>query len=515
MAHPRIPLFLLPLLAAPLAAAPQGSDLSPTGLPALFGPSTGTPLAGVGLDPAAIRQRVVTVDLDLLRDTLGRTQGTGAILLNLFPDDQIPAFLDHVESAPGGYVWVGSLEGAPDSSVLFSVVGNTVSGTVRFGPRLFRLYHAGNGQHRLSEAEDSRFQPCGQAAPQVVLSPPSPAPAPGSGGARGGNPDIDVMVVYTTQAKNGQGGTSAMQSLINLAVTETNQAYTNSGVNQRLVLVHSEEMTGYTEPSSFSTMLNDLTGTNDGKLDNVHSLRDQYGADCVSMLVNGSQYCGIAWLMTNVSHSFQSNAFSVVARTCATGYYSFGHELGHNMGSAHDPQNAGSAAYNYSYGFRTSDNKYRTVMAYSPGTRVKYFSSPNVTYRGYTMGTNSQDNARSLNNTAATVAGFRNTVPPTPVLTVPALIPNLPAILDVTNCVPNGTVYIAYSTVGGGPTNTQWGSAALTPPYTPLSPMTADSAGNATQTVTVPGGTSGVPVWFQAVDLAAGLLSNGVATTVN
>ena len=32
---------------------------------------------------------------------------------------------------------------------------------------------------------------------------------------------------------------------------------------------------------------------------------------------------------------FAPNAFAVVDRTCATGYYSFGHEMGHNMGLNH------------------------------------------------------------------------------------------------------------------------------------------------------------------------------------
>ena len=66
---------------------------------------------------------------------------------------------------------------------------------------------------------------------------------------------------------------------------------------------------------------------------------------------------------------FASSAFSVVERGCATGYYSFGHELGHNMGLNHAREDSvGTGAYSYSYGYKWTG--YRTVMAYAPGTRI-------------------------------------------------------------------------------------------------------------------------------------------------
>ena len=71
-------------------------------------------------------------------------------------------------------------------------------------------------------------------------------------------------------------------------------------------------------------------------MDNVHVMRDTYGADAAVLIVNNSGSCGIAYVMQGVNTSFASYAFAVVSRTCATGYYSFGHELGHVMGSGHD-----------------------------------------------------------------------------------------------------------------------------------------------------------------------------------
>ena len=85
------------------------------------------------------------------------------------------------------------------------------------------------------------------------------------------------------------------------------------------------------------------------------------------------------------------------------------------MGSHHDAANAGGgAAYPYSYGYRAvglSGQESRSTMAYDPGTRIQYFSNPEVFFDGVPFGTSSANNALSLNNTAPTVAAFRGVAP--------------------------------------------------------------------------------------------------------
>jgi hypothetical protein len=232
---------------------------------------------------------------------------------------------------------------------------------------------------------------------------------------------IDVLVVYTPAAQAEAGGPAAMTALINLAVAESNLAYANSGVSQRLRLVHAAEV-AYAENGSFSTHLARLQSPGDGYLDGVPALRDAYSADLVSLLVAQNQnLCGIAYLMGPgaVGPGFADWAFSVVAHDCAIGYYSFGHELGHNMGSQHDRGNAGSpGAFGYSYGYQDPQADFRTIMAYNcPGgcPRIQFFSNPAVAYQGQTTGVDSAapdsaDNHLSLNNTALIVANFRASV---------------------------------------------------------------------------------------------------------
>lgn len=220
---------------------------------------------------------------------------------------------------------------------------------------------------------------------------------------------IDVMVVYTPSARAAAGGTTAMNALVDLAVSESNTGYTNSGVSPKLRLVYKGEIT-YTE-TGFSNALNQITATNDGKMDNVHSLRDSYGADVVSLLINDSSSCGLGWL-----NSSATTAFSVAHYSCATGYYSFAHEIGHNQGAHHDHATDTDSGYNH--GYVDSTASWRTIMAYRTCTnggnctRLNYWSNPDKYYNGRRMGvpagtTRAADNRRKLNETAYYVANFR------------------------------------------------------------------------------------------------------------
>lgn len=497
------------VLACPASAQSIDQDHAPE----LFAATNKAPLVAVSAENASLRKRLVEIDIDQL------TTATEYISLNLFSDLEMVAKFDRLEQAyGGGTVWVGSIIGHESETAIFSVMGDAVSGTVTWDDQLCQIGFAGNGAHWVNIIDSSLMPRCGTNDSHAVTSSPSESQVNGNG-SRAGNPDIDVLVVYSTAAKNTVGGTNSMQSRINLAITESNSAYSSSGVNQELVLVHSAEMVGYSEPSSFSQILTDLRSTNDGDMDNVHALRDQYAADCVSMICKNGQYCGIAYLMTNPSAGFASSAFSVCNYSCMTGYYSFSHELGHNMGSNHDPQNAGSGAYSYSFGYRTPNNQYRTVMAYSPGTRVKRFSGPNVTYSGNTMGNSSQDNARSLNNTASIVADWRDGGtgggPTGPDMTVPNLIAGQFAIFSIDDCTPNSVAYIYYSTTGGvGPTTTPYGPADLNAPLKALPFMSIDSNGHGSVAVRVPSRGAGVTAWFQGVDVSTSEWSSNYQTTV-
>ena len=57
-----------------------------------------------------------------------------------------------------------------------------------------------------------------------------------------GEVTIDVAVVYTPAAREAAGGAAAIESVIDLLIAETNQAYAESGVRHRMALAARSEV---------------------------------------------------------------------------------------------------------------------------------------------------------------------------------------------------------------------------------------------------------------------------------
>jgi hypothetical protein len=162
------------------------------------------------------------------------------------------------------------------------------------------------------------------------------------------HPIIRVLVVWTQAAECAQSSlpigctvtavTSAnMEALAELAVQETNTAYSLSGVNAELQLAFAYRDPGnYGEINTelvdgndaFDNALRDLRDQSDSNLNDVHSKRIEYGADAVVLLIDDPDWCGLGYEITT---PVSDRMFSVTRWSCATGYYSFGHELAHNM----------------------------------------------------------------------------------------------------------------------------------------------------------------------------------------
>lgn len=400
----------LSLVAIPASAAPP--QAGPASLFLDAGPQAAAPVT----DPAILRQRVVRVDLaalDAAADAATRGHGHAGVRLslNLFPGTAPITELDEIRSeTPASLSWIGHLVGRPGGAVTLVWGDGVLTGHLWRGDEAYRIRYAGNGLHVIEELDPAAFP---------AEADPVEAPL-GLGGiqALGDLPDngdvVDVLIVYTGQARIAAGGTAAIQSEIAGAVADGNTAFANSDVVQRFRLVHVAEV-DYVETGNPSTELTRLRNTSDGYLDVVHELRDFYRADLVQMWVsNMSGACGIGYVMTVLSVNFAPNAFSVADRDCAF-QYTPAHEMGHNMGSQHDPPNAGTnPIFPYSYGYRDAVNGFRTVMAYPcPGVscpRVRHWSDDTITYQGHATGNAEQDNARSLNNVRVTVANFRASI---------------------------------------------------------------------------------------------------------
>lgn len=372
-------------------------------------------VAGPELESAAstaLRQRFVAVDASSLTAYENETAENPLLhplILNLFPDTTFQATLKRFNRlGEDRFTWLGTLEGVPGSTATFAVRGAVLAGHLSLPGVSYEIRYQGNGLHSVSELNSAAFP---EEKTPIPVNTGDVEEAPQYSEAPDGGSQIDVIVLYTPNARSAAGGTNSIEALIDLAVQNANTAYANSGVTQQVRLVYSGEIQ-YTESGTMSTDLSRLRNTSDGYMDDAHSLRDQYKADIVSLLTQTTSACGLAYLMTNTSVNFASSAFNVTAQTCAAGNLSLAHEMGHNMGLAHDPANSSTqGAYSYSYGHQ-DPGYFRTVMAYSCSVscpRVMHFSNPNKTYNDRPTGiADSRDNARTLNNTAQTVANFRS-----------------------------------------------------------------------------------------------------------
>lgn len=257
-------------------------------------------------------------------------------------------------------------------------------------------------KHILAEIDQSRYPNCGG---EIDGGGAEPQRSTRSAAGVDSGDRIDVVVVYTTATKNILGGDPQAQAHAQAAVDAANTSYINSKIRQRIRMVHTQEFV-YTESGNASTDLSNLRNNA-----SIAALRETHKADLVSEISEVTGVCGIGYLMGSVAGN-SNNAFTVTARSCAVGNLSFAHELGHNMGSAHNPENGSGATFPYGYGHYINGSC-RTVMSYadpcsSGCPRVAYFSNPNVYYGYAVMGIeNARDNARSINNTADTIAAYR------------------------------------------------------------------------------------------------------------
>ena len=399
----------------PTASAKDGAD-------ELFSDALrGTPQLDLSGEAYVSRSRFVSVNLDLLLDENGKALSADQlpqVALNIFPDASYTGKVEKVQKVAGSTSWSGTLAEVHGGYFYLVVNEGMFIAHVASTEGVYEISSVGEGVYQAIQIDQSKFlddNPGELDEPGPVLSEED------LGVKADGSSLIDVMVVYTPEAIAGEGSLSALKARIALAVTETNTSYANSGVTTRIRLVHTE-IVPYTETGNMSIDLSRLVNTSDGYMDDVHKLRGSYGADMVSLVVNnGGAYCGMAARIMATA----ATAFQVTTRNgCMTGYYAFGHDFGHLQGARHDVYaDPATTPYAYGHGYvhtgSTAAARWRTMMASNDRctslgyncTRLQYWSNPNKTWYGASMGVYATSrNYQVLNNTDYAVANFRQAV---------------------------------------------------------------------------------------------------------
>ncbi|WP_109260338.1 M12 family metallo-peptidase [Hyphobacterium indicum] len=318
--------------------------------------------------------------------------------------------------------------------------------------------------------------------------------------AVGSNGIIDIAVFYSQgfSARWGLATGGRVQYL--MAVLD--QALIDSDTGLRARLVHLDSVTLDNDAANQSETLNNLSGDPNGDtpvtqdLSALRAAGVTYGADLVAILqrsLTGQSSCGLAWGIGQPSTNGVINAnsarfgYSVSADWIAdtdnpAGQYSFcsdvtfAHEIGHNLGFAHNVEDAGGTPGGgvraYAHGHRV-DCTFGTIMSYQSGAGITcpqgapngpggeaealYFSNPDINLcpNGAACGiaapgqeqvafaqidgpstSDPADNARAAREVSLNVVSFRPEAPRV-----------VSSVLPITRSVTNGTTATAFATI--------------------------------------------------------------------
>jgi hypothetical protein len=265
------------------------------------------------------------------------------------------------------------------------------------------------------------------------------------GGTDTGVEYIDILVPYTLRTLCVMNDASSdtdctptakrrqkVENRIALAIEEVNGALLASGIVGRVRLAQAFLVTDtplrWDEQSlTYQQVLVASTTKGDGLMEEIHSKRNEYGADVVILWVDHPASCGLAYSGRPVAAQW---AFAVVNWKCATGYYSFAHEFAHLLGALHDRvvqscPVVGCCDIKYgcdNYGYMDVEYRYRSILSYDCPTtggcpRVQMFSTPHhnlfvAEVRTYPMGEEElTDNASQIQASWSEVSSYRD--PPT------------------------------------------------------------------------------------------------------
>jgi hypothetical protein len=349
-------------------------------------------------------------------------------------------------SSLGPATWIGHLQGNGDYGTVITNFGSHSVGQIGTPEGVFHIETV-DGVTSLIDLERQGYKkPAykndamsvrGKAA---AIDDKAATPIPelsGAAPAAGGNSVIDVLVIYNPSFVTATGNA---QSTIASVIATANQAMVDSNVPITFRVVATQQL-NMSDADDNDVLLQKITYPSDPRLvsssfaDPVYTglpaLRTQYGADLVVAMrqfTSAQTSCGIAWLLDQLgSGSSQAvsesapDAYAVVSY----GQYQVGntneyylcdqvttaHEMGHNLGLAHDYAHAQlsdgtyPAAFPYSYGYGFV-NRFATIMAanyISPATVVAKYSSPNLTCLGSPCGVAGNTAGVSANNAAALV----------------------------------------------------------------------------------------------------------------
>jgi peptidyl-Asp metalloendopeptidase len=380
------------------------------------GPIDGDTSVGV------VRSRSAQINFNYLNDQMSSgskaTDGSSNLTLNLFDDKSaaIQVWETNVAGSEVEKVLSGWSPGSENSLATIVINEGEISGKFWMENRLYRFRPQPGQGYVISEIDTSAFE----------VDDDTPEDIGGSAKLTSTkraakNEAIDLLVLFTIKAST---QVSKVKNTATLWVAEMNEVLRRSGsaTDNMFNLVGVKVVD--VEVNKPNTDVYRLAGKDDGYLDGVHKLRDQLGADLVSLVYwpIKQNLCGKANGIGPKPGSDTGTpnvAFNVVFLGCAGDYLSFAHEIGHTVGARHDHWVDNDK--NYNHGLSWPQAGWRTVMAYNDRcdnfgvkcSRLPFFSNPNVQHNGKKTGRKTDHkfpayNAKLFRENRSLIAAYRS-----------------------------------------------------------------------------------------------------------
>lgn len=432
----------------------------------------------VGARTAASDDGFDVIEFDSLAPGVMRMQPGETIDLNF--GSGYEAVLNRIDTQElGGQVWVGELLAEGDNRrVLLTEYNGAIFGRVNTPDGEWYILSDAVGRHQIMRMPDNAvgmynehdaIVPNATAVMRALAErEAAEGPQTAEAVAVGSNGTIDIALFYSNSfsAQWGISTGGRVQYLFSIL----DQALIDSDTGLRARLVQLQPVALTTDNADQSQTLGNLsgfgpTGNGTGVTQDLSALRTTgatYGADLVGILQRCQASLGSAGLAyvlggndDTINASDAAAAYSVSAdwidgedTDLSNGFslcgdVTFAHEIGHNLGFAHDRNNstAGSGVRDYAHGYIVAGN-YRTIMAYPSGQAdeqgMMVFSNPEImTCRNNSAcGSATEDTARAAREESLNIVNFRAEIPRV-----------VSAVLPVTRSVVNGAPATAFATI--------------------------------------------------------------------
>lgn len=383
---------------------------------------------------AAIDVRMMKLPApDVLDYSLTNPDAPPTLVIPLKDDTSVTLRRTSLLETTKGFEWRGLVEETGEPVTILSKHGTRLAGIVNYGGLIYVVKCVGGELHAVVEFSPDRMPPEHAPASNVGLQKMNMREDPlvRQGDASMMQPDagplsslkmgsparreepkdttITLLVAYT---KNAASSYFHVEDLVDLAVAEANQSFRASGIDNVRLEVARTYQTDYEESGSHFEHVYRFRNNGDGYMDEVHDMRDKYGADISALIVDDPNGCGLSIRIA----ADASDAFAVMHHECMATMHTLSHEIGHLIGARHDRAlDNTSRPFPYGHGF-VNGNDWHTIMSYKDSCngcgRLPIWSSPKVKIKGVAAGDPNTDNARVIREQAQRVARFRSAATP-------------------------------------------------------------------------------------------------------